>query len=162
MMDPRLAELNVRLQPLAQTFLDACRDAGLDVRITCAYRSFDEQRATFAKGRAFDAGSGAWTVADPRKVVTRAMPGRSWHNYRLAFDAAPFVDGRPQWSAHGLFATMGAIAEACGLTWGGRWATFPDASHFEARFGLRLLDVIAEGVPTALGARLAHSPDATW
>jgi len=34
-------------------------------------------------------------------------------------------DGRSDWYE------MGAIAEACGLVWGGRWKRFPDFPHLE-------------------------------
>jgi peptidoglycan L-alanyl-D-glutamate endopeptidase CwlK len=113
-------------------------------------RTIEEQAALYAQGR-----------TAPGSIVTRAQPGFSWHNYGLAFDAAPFSDdGQPDWRNDLKFALMGQAGIAAGLEWGGAWQHFPDRPHFQARFGLQLTDLVCVGGDmTPLGLALASDPD---
>jgi peptidoglycan L-alanyl-D-glutamate endopeptidase CwlK len=89
-------------------------------------RSFERSDELYAQGR-----------TKPGKIVTNAKGGDSIHNYGLAADYV--LDGdidKPdiQWSwenRNGIYQSMGAVAEACGLVWGGRWKRFPDLPHVE-------------------------------
>lgn len=68
--------------------------------------------------------------------VTRVTGFASRHQYGLAVDLAPLIDGRPVFSerlpaAASAFAALGQEAEALGLVWGGRWS-FRDLVHVEA------------------------------
>ena len=128
-LDPYVASL-------ARRFLELCRENGLDVRILSAFRSWDEQDALYAQGR-----------TAPGPVVTDAMGGDSYHNWGLAFDAAPFVNGRVDWNNRELFDKMGELGQQAGLEWGGNWTTYRinllDLPHFQYTYGLstrQLLD----------------------
>lgn len=114
---------------LARRFLDQTAAQGLDVRITSAFRSWDEQDALYAQGRTI-----------PGSIVTDAMGGDSYHNWGLAFDAAPVVNGQISYENTDLFNQMGKIGESIGLEWGGNWKTFyvalKDLPHFQYTFGL--------------------------
>lgn len=127
-----ITHLDPRLQPLAKEFLSRCQSAGVNAFLTCTYRSNAEQAKLYAKGR---------TAAGPK--VTNAAPGKSRHNATdaagkpasTAFDIAiKHADGSLNWDARSkAWATAGAIGMALGLDWGGSWAKFPDAPHFQLK-----------------------------
>ena len=86
--------------------------------------------------------NGVWRVVDPGRVVTKAMPGESAHNFGAAFDVC-FVGTDPYLHkyevVHGtpdpLWALLGETGTKLGLNWGGplgandrfKW----DRPHFE-------------------------------
>lgn len=84
-------------------------------------RTFSEQQVIYDQGR-----------VTAGKIVTKARPGDSYHQYGLAFDAVPRAyKSLPDWNPSGPdWQTIGQIGESLGLTWGGRW-TSPDEPHFE-------------------------------
>ena len=69
--------------------------------------------------------------------VTNARAFQSWHQYGLAADCAFWRDGKliisekDPWALRG-YQLYGEVAEALGLTWGGRW-TMMDFGHTELR-----------------------------
>lgn len=69
--------------------------------------------------------------------VTQAAPNMSYHQHGLAADVAFLRDGklviseRDPWAMRG-YEHYGALAEAAGLTWGGRWKMM-DLGHVELR-----------------------------
>lgn len=144
-----ITDLHELVQPMARAAVVAWRDAGLDVLITCTFRSAEEQAELYARGR-----------TKPGRIVTRARPGESSHNFRvngrpasLAFDVVPLRLGRPVWGTSGngidqepsdddrddleLWQRVGAIGKACGLAWYGDpdapFREFPHFQHPEAR-----------------------------
>lgn len=116
-----LVGLHQNVQQVAREFLGRCKKAGLGVRIICGLRTYSEQAELYAKGRTL-----------PGKVVTKAGPGQSMHNFGLAFDIGIFVDNKylPE-SAQ--YAAAGAIGKELGLTWGGDFQSIKDEPHFELR-----------------------------
>lgn len=131
-----LSSLHPYVANLARQFLNLCRNNGLDVTILIAFRSWDDQDYQYAQGR-----------TRPGLIVTDAMGGDSYHNWGLAFDAAPLVNGVVDWNATALFNQMGRYGQQVGLEWGGHWTTYKirlvDLPHFQYTFGLsteQLLD----------------------
>lgn len=118
-----LSDLTQACAQKAQAFLLGCRHAGLDVLVTCTRRTAAEQAALWAQGR-----------TAPGPVVTWAQPGTSKHETGEAFDVVPMRAGACVWGTTGadgaLWQRIGAIGEAAGLTWGGRWSK-PDFPHFQ-------------------------------
>lgn len=115
----------------------------LNGKVLCRFshvlRTIAEQDALFAQGR-----------TKPGKRVTNARGGQSFHNYGLAVDIVLLYDmdgngthetaswnektdmdkdNTPDW----LEAV--AVFKMYGWTWGGDWATFRDAPHFQKTFG---------------------------
>ena len=86
-----LKDLHPIVQAKAQAFIHSCKKAGIDVLITSTYRDNESQNALYAQGR-----------TSPGKKVTNAKAGQSWHNYRVAFDFVPIVNGKAQWNDIGL------------------------------------------------------------
>ena len=81
---------------------------GLTVEVVQGLRTFAEQDALFAQGR-----------SKKGQIVTNAKGGQSNHNYGLAVDLCPFVNGKPQWNDNAGFLLIGAEAAKVGLQWGG-------------------------------------------
>lgn len=117
-----LSDLRPEVRPLADAFLAACAAAGIDLLVTCTLRSNDEQAALYAQGR-----------TTPGHIVTDAPPGRSAHNYGLALDVVPMVNGKPDWNGSDpVWAQVGALGQAAGLTWlGAPDSPFPEKPHME-------------------------------
>jgi len=121
------------LLPLAIKFRDECKAAGLDILITCTYRSNAEQDALYAIGR-----------TKPGKRVTNAKAGQSAHNFTIngkpaskAFDFVPLKSGKPVWDDtqpenDALWQSAGNIALGLGLTWyGAKGASFNEKPHVQ-------------------------------
>jgi hypothetical protein len=123
--------------------LSESEQQGILLRTTHTYRTADEQLHLYAKGRALV--DGEWVVVDASKVVTKAPPGHSPHEFRMGVDFCfvgpdPYLDAYPH--AHDRkpdprWAVVGAIGEGHGLSWGGplgegdrfTW----DSPHFQRR-----------------------------
>lgn len=121
--------LNPYVANLARRFLALTGENGIDVRIISAFRSWDDQDALYAQGR-----------TQPGEIVTDAMGGDSYHNWGLAFDAAPVKNGQIDWDDTAAFNRMGELGQQAGLEWGGNWTTYQialvDLPHFQYTFGL--------------------------
>jgi peptidoglycan L-alanyl-D-glutamate endopeptidase CwlK len=122
-------ELAPTVQVMARKFIQGCKDAGIDVIITSTYRDHASQNALYAQGR-----------TAPGKKVTNAKGGQSFHNWRVAFDFVPVVNGKAQWNDLKLFKKCGEIAESVGLEWAGRWKSFVEYAHCQYTDGLTLAD----------------------
>ncbi len=125
----KLEDLHPKVQKLCVDFIDKCKHEGIDVLITSTYRDAESQNALYAQGRTL-----------PGKVVTNASAGKSFHNWRVAFDFVPLVNGKAQWNDLALFTKCGEIAESVGLEWAGRWKKFKELAHCQYTGGLSLLD----------------------
>jgi peptidoglycan L-alanyl-D-glutamate endopeptidase CwlK len=125
-----LDDLNPKVAAMAKQFMLKCAAEGINVLVTCTYRSFEEQDALYARGRTI-----LWEHGQRVKKVTNARAGQSFHNYRLAFDVVPLRNGKPVWSTTGadelLWQRLGNIGESVGLEWAGRWRTFREMPHFQ-------------------------------
>jgi peptidoglycan LD-endopeptidase CwlK len=113
-----LDDLDPTFKPLACELLARFTEQGYLVMIVNTRRTADEQAANVAKGV-------SWVK-------------HSKHEDGLAIDVAPFQTwalygpDKLQWDAHDpIWFKLGAIGEALGLRWGGRWVKTPDLGHFE-------------------------------
>ena len=132
-----ITDLTNNTQIKAKAFIGACKACGIDVLIYCTYRSNKDQAELYAQGR-----------TRPGKIVTWSKPGESWHEYRVAFDAVPIVDGKAIFNPttkleKTLIATMGSCGEKVGLVWGGRWAQKTDSFHFQNNQGKTISQVLS-------------------
>lgn len=132
-----LNELHPAVKRRALAFISACDADGITLIITSTYRDNASQDALYAQGRGGAVGP----------VVTNAKGGQSFHNWRLAFDVVPIVNGKPVWSTSGeagkLWRKVGLIGKGCGLEWAGDWKRFPEFPHFQFTGGLTLADMQA-------------------
>lgn len=108
------------------------------IRVTQTMRTMDEQLHLYQQGRTLI--DGEWVATARSRIVTKAKPGESAHNYGAAFDVC-FIGADPYLHAHEvehnepdpLWALLGAEGTRIGLVWGGDWNTFKDRPHFERR-----------------------------
>ena len=131
-MSRDLADLLPVVRAKAEAFLAAASAAGIDLIVTCTYRPPEEQAALYAQGR-----------TQPGAIVTNARAGESLHNYRVALDVVPLRGGKPVWGTAGadgaLWRKVGALGEAAGLEWSGRWAgKLRETAHFQFTGGKKL------------------------
>jgi len=125
--EKNLATLVPNAQRKAREWLRKCLEAGINVKVICGTRTYEEQAALYAKGR---------TV--PGDKVTNARPGYSWHNFGVAWDFVVFDDrGQPLWDSP-LMERCGRIGEELGLEWGGSWKGFKDKPHLQLKMGITL------------------------
>ena len=124
-----LSDLHPRVKTLCEQFIYSCAKQNIDVLITSTYRDAESQNALYAQGRTL-----------PGKKVTNAKGGQSFHNWRVAFDFVPIVNGKAMWADTALFTKCGEIAESVGLEWAGRWKTFKELAHCQFTDGLTLAD----------------------
>jgi peptidoglycan L-alanyl-D-glutamate endopeptidase CwlK len=120
-------DLHPELRPLFSEWAARCEAAGLDVLVTCTYRSNAEQDALYEQGR-----------TKPGAIVTKARGGQSEHNFMLngrpaskAWDFVPLENGKAMWSdKHPVWKIAGQIAMDLGLNWYGRpGAPFKEFPH---------------------------------
>jgi peptidoglycan L-alanyl-D-glutamate endopeptidase CwlK len=125
----KIEDLHPTVQKMCIDFKEKCLKAGIDVLITSTYRDFESQAEIYAQGR-----------TKPGRKVTNAPAGKSYHNWRIAFDFVPVVHGKAMWNDTATFERCGVIAESCGLEWAGRWKTFKELAHCQYTGGLTLAD----------------------
>lgn len=134
MSSRKLSDLHPKVAIMAEGWLRESRDLGLDLLITCTLRTNEEQSRLYAQGR-----------TTPGRIVTHARAGQSFHNYGLALDFVPLVEGKPTWKTTGadleLWTLAGELAEEHGFEWAARWERFKEYPHIQATFGLSISDL---------------------
>lgn len=125
----KISDLHPIVAEMCNNFVKKCDEAGIDVLITSTYRDMESQAAIYAQGRTTSG-----------KKVTNAKPGRSYHNWKVAFDFVPIVNGKANWNNIALFTKCGQIGKSCGLEWAGDWSSFKEYAHFQYTGGLKLAD----------------------
>ncbi len=121
-----------KLEPFVTAVEQAMEKHGVKVEVISGLRSWAAQAALFAQGR-----------TKPGRIVTKARPGSSWHNYGLAIDLGLFSNGvyldevDPK-RADRLYQEIGTIASKHGIEWAGNWKSFTETPHFQVTFGLTL------------------------
>lgn len=103
-----------------QALVDECKKQSISLTVTGTYRSIEEQNGLYNQGR-----------TTPGQIITNAKGGQSLHNWRVAFDIVPIVNGAVQYNDDVLWAKIAKIGASIGLEWGGSWVTFPDKPHFQ-------------------------------
>ena len=99
---------------------------GITFRVVQALRSWQQQDVLYAQGR-----------TAPGNIVTNCPGGMSYHNFGLAVDCVPSVNGSdmayaPDWNAaHPAWKRMEAVGQSLGLDSGATGRSFPDAPHFQ-------------------------------
>lgn len=124
-MGRSLDELEPKAALAARQAIDECAAAGLKLLISCTFRSGAEQDALYAQGR-----------TKPGRKVTNAKSGQSFHQYRVALDLYPLVNGKPDFSGSAPeWHKIAAIFKKHGFEWGYEWKTFKEMPHFQMTGG---------------------------
>ncbi len=118
----RIKELHPSIQPFVIQFINESEKQGIQLRVTDGYRTYAEQTKLYNQGR-----------TTPGNVVTNAKAGYSLHNFGLAVDVVPMVDGKPNYNTD-KWPSIASIGKAIGFTWGGDFKSIKDKPHFEMRY----------------------------
>jgi len=161
--EKRLASVHPVLASKIRQLADQLSKEGVTIKVTQGLRSWSDQMALWLKGR-----DARGNIVDPTKVVTKAAPGHSYHQFGLAVDVAPFTDNTPDWNVnHPAWKRIVTVGESLGLVSGSGWRSFPDWPHFQYVGSLPVspTDAVreafmnggAEAVWTMAGLGIAHS-----
>lgn len=104
-------------------------DEGIVFRVTQGLRSWNDQQKLWQQGRDSNG-----NIVDLTKVVTKAPPGHSWHEYGLAVDVVPMNQTPPQpdWNiTHPDWQRLVAVGESLGLFSGTEFHDIKDTPHFQ-------------------------------
>ena len=126
-----LDDLDKNFSAIACEHLAKCKSAGLNVVVTCTYRSEDEQNALYLQGR-----------SQTGEIITNAKGGESAHNCTLdgkpsarAYDIAILnQDGTScDWDANDTnWLLAQSLGRSVGLVCGADWPiALRDGPHFE-------------------------------
>lgn len=117
--ETNIVTLHYNLKPLARRLIQQAVENGMPFQITSGTRTYEEQDQLYAQGR-----------TKPGRIVTDARAGYSSHNHGLAFDVTLFDGKTPVWESP-LYARLGKLGKAIGLSWGGDWnGRLADEPHF--------------------------------
>lgn len=108
-----------------------CHKEGIELSVRETHRSVERQNKLNQK----------------RPRVTFLKGGESKHQYGLAIDVCPVVNGKLAWNDKALWKKIGSIGESLGLQWGGRWRRIHDPGHFEWKCSQE--DLLAGNMPAA-------------
>lgn len=116
-----LTDLQPAIREKCELLIANCKAVGIDILITCTLRDAAAQDWLYASGR-----------TRKGKILTNARSGKSKHEFGLAFDFCVMTAGKCDWNNSEAFAKVGAMGEAVGLTWAGRWrGSLREVGHFE-------------------------------
>jgi len=141
---PMITELNALHPYFRDKILELirrCEAKGIHLAIVETYRTHAKQSEYKAMGKKF----------------TRSGAGKSKHQYGLAIDVVPIVNGEAQWHNKYLWNRIGVLGEQLGLRWGGRWRSLYDPGHFEWTGGLSTTD-LAQGKYPYIPKKEIHYP----
>jgi peptidoglycan L-alanyl-D-glutamate endopeptidase CwlK len=124
--EANIATLHPKVKPYARALVNSAAAKGIIVKVISGLRSFEEQ------AKLFEIHLQGGPLAAP--------PGRSNHNYGLAFDIGVFTGSLdPEQAKKCLsespdYDRVGSLADDIGLTWGGNWTPQSrDKPHYELR-----------------------------
>jgi peptidoglycan L-alanyl-D-glutamate endopeptidase CwlK len=134
-----IATLHPLVRPYARALVEKAATQGIIIKVTSGLRSYEEQAALYKK---YQAGG-----------PLAAPPGKSNHNFGLAFDITIFKGSddpekakTPVWESP-AYKAVGALGTDLGLEWGGNWKRV-DEPHFQLRpgwaAGISESDMLAE------------------
>lgn len=124
-MGRQINELLPSVALAASDAISECTRKGLKLLVTCTYRTGEEQDALYAQGR-----------TKPGAKVTNARAGQSLHQYRVALDLYPMVNGKPDFSGKPPeWHDIAAIFKAHGFEWAYEWKRFREMPHFQMTGG---------------------------
>src|ERR1700761_4994514 len=124
--ETRLQAVHPILQNKIRSVASALESQGTVIRVVQGLRSWYDQAKIYAQGR-----------TAPGAIVTNAPPGHSMHEFGLAVDCEPSLNGLDgPYDPDGVagsprYLAMRAIAEAQGLVSGSRWSHPVDWPHLQ-------------------------------
>lgn len=115
-----IATLSIRAQQEARYFMERALSQGVNVKIISGTRTYEEQNKLYRQGR----------YGNPGPIVTKAIGGRSNHNFGIAWDIGIFKkDGSYSLDVEDYNAVAEYATGPC--VWGGNWSSMPDPPHYQ-------------------------------
>ena len=145
--------LDANFQKQVRGWVNEMVTSRIEPLIYCGRRTMEEQAALYAKGRT-DGSS---------KIVTKAKPGESYHNYGLAFDWVPLKQSGKNadlWIADWDNETAFRLGEHVGITFrlvGISWET----GHLQSSDYKSWRDIPREGVEQVVAKDIRKKSKAT-
>src|SRR5438132_7100020 len=129
--ESRLSEVMPALRDKILMLAGALKPQGITLEVIEGLRSWQESDVLFEEGR--ELRNGVWVITDPRKIVTNARGGYSWHNLGMAVDCAPeLIEGEIDWNGdHPQWKKMENAGILLGLKSGANWKRIVDCPHFQ-------------------------------
>jgi peptidoglycan LD-endopeptidase CwlK len=133
--------------------------SNIKVRVVQGLRTFEEQNQLYALGRTKVNPDGKTASRPMGRTVTKAIGGKSNHNYGLAIDYALLYDNNGDGTFEELSWSLVKDGDkdgikdwdevknafiARGYSWGGSWRTFTDNPHIEKTFGFKVSELLAK------------------
>ena len=134
-----LGSINPKAREKLEPFLVACGEMvsrdfpGVYIEVLSGHRSGEAQAAIYAQGR-----------TKPGKIVTKAPPWKSWHQFGLAIDTGLFkpgdyLDDNGDPLADKIYKAMATLArekfpDIEAAYW---WKSFPEGPHFQYTGGIK-------------------------
>ena len=144
--------LDVGFQKQVRGWVNEMVTSQIEPLIYCGRRTMEEQAALYAKGR-----------TSKGKIVTKARPGESYHNYGLAFDWVPLkrtAKNADLWVANWDDETAFKLGEHMGLSFalvGISWET----GHLQTSLFKSWRDIPREGVEQVRAKDIPQKSKAT-
>jgi peptidoglycan L-alanyl-D-glutamate endopeptidase CwlK len=120
--EQNIMTLQLPAQEKARQLMSGLQKSGMgaiSARVISGTRTYAEQAEIYALGR-----------IKPGRIVTKAAPGHSNHNFGIAWDIGLFQDGDYLEESPG-YKAAGQIGKGLGLEWGGDWSSFIDLPHYQ-------------------------------
>lgn len=137
-----LKSLHPYFRDQIEELIRVCKAQGIELAIVESFRTHAKQAEYFGMGRKY----------------TRSKGGKSKHQYGLAVDVVPVVDGAAVWENTYLWRKIGLTGERLGLRWGGRWRAPYDPAHFEWTGGMTTTHLSRGGQPLLPKSKAALYP----
>ncbi len=130
--EAKLAKVNPELAKRVRAMVNDLKAQGINVRVTDGLRTVEEQNELYKQGR-----------TKPGGIVTNAKGGSSFHNYGLAVDLVPMVNGKANYNvSNDTWNKIGETGKKYGLEWGGDFKSIVDKPHFQMSGGERPKDLL--------------------
>lgn len=110
--------------------------AGLLFFVFETFRTYERTLSLWQQGREFIGNT--WVVKEPYKIVTKAQPGFTYHEYGLAVDMVYKDDNGWSWDQKHPWSELGRIGKSIGLEWAGDWTRFTEQAHFQMTYGMNV------------------------
>lgn len=128
-----IEKLHPKIRSLVYSFINELKTLGISYRAYSGFRNFEEQASLYGKGRSeqdlIKVGVDKKHANPTEKKVTDSIPGKSFHNYGLAFDGVEIKNNVALW-INPRQQEIVKIALKYGLYWGGNFS-IKDTPHFE-------------------------------
>lgn len=144
---PRILTLHPLLRDEVVEIFEELEAGNVILRCVYGLRTWQEQADLYAQGR-----------TRPGRIVTKAQPGFSYHNYGLAIDCC-LLRGGDMWSltadddhdGKSDWLEMVEAFERRGWEAGFRWTEFSDSPHFQKTFDLTITACLAQRARGEIG-----------